>query len=125
MRGVRKSPARARLCACPVFNARRDLRWAGGALLLQGPVQISSILQDVDRATVALLDRWRIEFRPTADDGRWIKPAGHPSSERVAHEKIMNNYFGVGVVCPRLGPSAYPTQSIMSLDVCASTLPWM
>lgn len=60
----------------------------------QGRVQVGPVLHDVDKATVALLDRWKIEFHPTAERRRGqLQPITQPTKTR-----IMNNYFGVGVV---------------------------
>ena len=71
---------------------------------LQGRVQVGPVLHDVDKATVALLDRWKIEFHPTAERrGGKVQRSTQPPTTR-----IMNNYFGVGVVrlCRPQHPSA-------------------
>jgi hypothetical protein len=55
---------------------------------------MSHVLRDVEKASVALLDRWRIQFNP-ADRRPPLHRLSGPHAPNPS--RIMNNYLGVGV----------------------------
>ncbi|KAL8171767.1 hypothetical protein V2J09_023571 [Rumex salicifolius] len=63
----------------------RVLGWGGGFSNVKGH-GLSNILQDARRASVAMLDRWRVEIKEERSDGVSNK----------TRSKFMMNYLGIG-----------------------------
>eukprot|EP00965_Chrysotila_dentata_P191988 6174894-Pleurochrysis_carterae.AAC.1 len=70
----------------------RALGWGGGRQPGRGMV---SVLEEVDRAQVTLLDRWRVCIK----DARAPRQLGQLASSRkpAPREVVMQNYLGIGV----------------------------
>ncbi|KAK3261784.1 hypothetical protein CYMTET_29325 [Cymbomonas tetramitiformis] len=65
----------------------RVLGWAAkaGWGLEPANVDLTRVMRDVERSTVALLDRWQVTFSP------------HDQQPNASGQRILNNYYGVGV----------------------------
>ncbi|KAL3148265.1 hypothetical protein ABBQ38_013732 [Trebouxia sp. C0009 RCD-2024] len=84
----------------------RCLNWGGGlgGFHSRG---LSAVLQDIERSTVALLDRWDIKIAPQLPPGKKSsknqlrrtasKMQGRKEEPEKAEHKAMNNYLGIGV----------------------------
>lgn len=66
----------------------RVLRWGGGLSSVDSQGGLSSVLQDIDRAAVTMLDRWNVSIKE--ENG-----APGKNSRKV---KYMTNYLGISVI---------------------------
>lgn len=62
-------------------SQRRILGWGAGIGI--GSASIPEVLQQVQRASVSVLDRWRLSI---PDDG----------AKKKQKDVVFNNYFGIG-----------------------------
>ncbi|CAA7396600.1 unnamed protein product [Spirodela intermedia] len=64
----------------------RVLRWGGGLSSVDSQGGLLSVLQDIDRAAVTMLDRWNVS----------IKEENGALGENMRRVKFMTNYLGIG-----------------------------
>ncbi|KAK9785856.1 hypothetical protein WJX73_007544 [Symbiochloris irregularis] len=76
----------------------RCLNWGGSAAFSHR--SLSTTLHDVEHATIALLDRWKVSIEPQPVPQRGLQRTLSNNSSRKPEPKItkvMNNYLGIGV----------------------------
>uniref|UniRef100_A0A1D1XH36 Diacylglycerol kinase n=1 Tax=Anthurium amnicola TaxID=1678845 RepID=A0A1D1XH36_9ARAE len=64
----------------------RVLRWGGGLSSVEGQGGLGSVLHDIDRAAVTMLDRWNVA----------IKEETTVHTQNKEKVKFMTNYLGIG-----------------------------